>query len=60
MGKIFKLDDYRDKLLNEPFPNFSDEEIDEFINEGIEKALEMMANRAVERISYEILKKKLD
>lgn len=57
MAKVFKLDDYRKKVLEEPFPAFSDEEITEFLNEGVEKAIEMMADRAAKKVNYEILKK---
>lgn len=53
MGRVLKLEDYREKVLNEPFPKFSDEELIEFLNEGVEKAIEHVTERAVKRALYE-------
>lgn len=59
MARVLKLDDYRAKVLSEPFPEFSRKELEEFLDEGIEKALEMMIDRADKKVRYEILKNRL-
>lgn len=60
MGRVSKLADYRKKVLDEPFPEFSDEELIEFLNEGVEKAMEMMNDRAFKKAAYRALREKLD
>lgn len=62
MGRVLKLADYRKKVLDEPGPDFTDEQLMEFIKrgrEGIEEAMEMMVDRTVKRVMHEASKQLL-